>query len=281
MKPRSDTSTRPPVSIGTFTRRPSAVTTTATGRRSRPLFRPTLAVSEALRTRDRGPCVSGSLASLVERATTPTSPHRTGGTPRRAWSASVSRRRQVRVAARPTMTTGGLRRSPLQCRGHPARFALGALPRAFHRPAAIRCAGIRVVAAVAHAGRATRPVDDHAAVPGGTLGLQRAPWRARVDPGRSIVHGTRSEPVRWTDDTVANVGCARRMGRQAVQTTAASGIRRPMDAGRSTPSTPESAQNERTVDARRSVQQHRCGVSAAIVTSGDPPEGRRPSWPGW
>jgi hypothetical protein len=78
MKPRSDTSTRPPVCIGTFTRRPSAVTTTATGRRSRPLYRPTLAVSEALLTRDRGPCVSGSLACLVERATTLTSPYRSG-----------------------------------------------------------------------------------------------------------------------------------------------------------------------------------------------------------
>ena len=76
--PRSDTSTVPEAWSGTFTRRPSAVTTTATGRRSRPLLRPTLAVSDALRPRGRRPCGPGSLACPVDRATTLNPPYRTG-----------------------------------------------------------------------------------------------------------------------------------------------------------------------------------------------------------
>ena len=56
---RSVTSNEPSAWSGICTRRPSAVTTTATGRRSRPLLRPTVALSVALPPRGRGAVRSG------------------------------------------------------------------------------------------------------------------------------------------------------------------------------------------------------------------------------
>jgi hypothetical protein len=221
MNPRSDTSTRPPVGIGTWTRRPSDVTTTAIGRRSRPLLRPTLAVSDALLTRGRGPCVSGSLASLVERATTLTPPDRTGVCWRRG------------------------------------AFAPGACSRG---PGVDRIMGVRGGSWTVHALR--------------LAALFATPCAGSPRRLRSGVLLARSGGESGHRHALRHLGRCTRRSAFVVRHSRAPGhpgafARRPC------------SQNERTVDARRSVQQHRCGVSAAIVTSGDPPEGRRPCWPGW
>jgi hypothetical protein len=156
------------------------------------------------------------------------------------------------VAARRTMhPPEGLRRSPLRCAGPPRRLRPRVLPARMGHPAP----------------------------PGMTrMTVRRQDRRCR--PRAATLRHALSTPMHESVGRRTSVGPGRGSGASQVSGTNAGHVRRGGPGPGTTPHSPRDT-NERTVDARRSVQQHRCGVSAAIVTSGDPPEGRRPSRPGW
>ena len=104
---RGDTKSKPE-STGTYTRRPSVVTTTATRRRSWPLNRPK---SDSEFERSRQPRIercSGSLPAFADYATTSTSPNRTPpGWPEEWRRHAANRPAPQRTAARhPSRTIG-------------------------------------------------------------------------------------------------------------------------------------------------------------------------------
>ncbi len=122
---------RPPDWVGMFTWRPSAVTTTATGRRSRPLLKPTVAVSDALAAA-RPKAVRSGQSSMPARSRN----HSHRPSPLRALegllpgcSAAPVRRATPAPSLGSPARAGCVRLgcSPLRCAGPPRRLRSGVL----------------------------------------------------------------------------------------------------------------------------------------------------------